>query len=422
MAYCPNCGTQQAESQRYCGVCGAAQPGVAGFAPMPALSQSEAAPPGGAARVLIGLSLEPPRQSRWSVLFRAILAIPLFFVAWGLEIAMLFVLIAAWFAAMFTGRVPDGIQRFITNVLRFYANLAGYMSLLVARWPGIVWDGRSDDQLTVEVDHVRLRRWAVFFRLLLAIPAGFVSEIVSIGSYLVIFVMWCWGVVTGREPRSLHQGVALVLRFQLRLFAYVCLLTPTQPFEGFFGDGVELEAPARPEPTTADGSGATLPTRWIVAKSAKIAMVVMLIIGIPLFAWQSTHNARLFSRIQSTIALDLVNSTYDASVVAINQFESSFASCAGPTKGNCDSDAANAAYVSLERQSALLSAGSIFPSGSRTNERHYQSALASIERALVVIEDANTVAAQTGVVEGPLATAMTAFNSDYLSLYHGLSS
>jgi len=414
VAYCPNCGTQQSENQRYCGVCGAAQPGPSGFAPMPALTEVDQSS-SGAARVLVGLSLDPPRQSRWSVGFRFLLAIPLFFVAWALEFAAFFVVIAAWFAALFVGRVPDGIQRFLTNVLRFYTNLAAYMFLLVGRWPGIVWDGRAGDQATVEVDHVRLRRSAVFFRLLLAIPAGFVSEIVSIGSYPVIFVMWCWGVVAGREPRALHQGVALVLRFQLRLFAYVCLLTPTQPFEGFFGEGVESVPAPDIDP------GVALPTRWFIAKSAKVAMIVMIIIGVPLFAWQSSHNAHLLSRVRATISLDLVNSTYSASVLAINQFESTVNTCTGANELSCVSNAAGVAYPELERQSSLLSTTSFFPSGSQTLGRLYESALAQVERDLLVVEGANSVAAQASVVNTQLAAAITTFNGDYQSLYHSLS-
>jgi hypothetical protein len=388
---------------------------------MPALSEVPPSAAGGAARVLVGLSLEPPRQSRWSIFFRAVLAVPLFFVAFGLELGAFFVLIAAWFAALFTGRVPDGLQRFLTNVFRFYGNLLAYMFLLTSRWPGIVWDGRPDDQLTIEVDHVRLRRWAVFFRLLLALPAGLVNEVLSAGAYLMLFVMWCWGVVAGREPRALHQGMALVLRYQLRLFAYSCLLTPTQPFLGIFGDGVEpLPDPAGGAFVQPAATSAT-PTHWLMAKSAKTVVIVMLVIGAPIFLWQAHNNGHLFSQIKTTIARALVTSSYNSTVNAVDQFESTVKSCTGQEELTCVANAAKVAAPTLAEQLTRVTKMSFYPASAIPQVDAYEQALGLLETEMLSIRPAATVTAQASIVNTELPQTFTRFSGDYQALYDQLT-
>ena len=78
MSYCTNCGAQEIEGQQFCPVCGAQKRGTFSPSAMPPLSYDAV---GTAAEVRIGLSLEPPRHSRWTVLLRALLALPLFVVA-----------------------------------------------------------------------------------------------------------------------------------------------------------------------------------------------------------------------------------------------------------------------------------------------------------------------------------------------------
>jgi hypothetical protein len=73
---------------------------------MPALTSTEMR---GEARVLVGLSLEPPRQARWTILLRLVLAFPLLVVAFFVSIAGLVAVIVSWFAALLIGRVPDGL-------------------------------------------------------------------------------------------------------------------------------------------------------------------------------------------------------------------------------------------------------------------------------------------------------------------------
>jgi hypothetical protein len=304
MSYCINCGTSESVAQKFCPVCGAAS----------ALASTQPGFSGGEARVLVGIDLNPPRQSRWSVLFRFFLWLPLVMVLAVIWLAAFFVVVAAWFSALFTKRVPDGMQRFLTMALRFHANVLAYEFLLIPRWPGITLNQKVNDQVRIEVNHTELRRTAVFFRLILAIPALIVQEAVSLGSYPLLVVMWVWGIVTGQESRALHQALALVLRFSIRYQAYLLLLTPTQPFKGFFGD--ENESGVN---TSATLDANALPTNWRVEKATKVLVVVALILSVPMSALQRTENWGSRCRTSTSTVCTSLASRTPVSVVALAQ-------------------------------------------------------------------------------------------------------
>ncbi len=408
MAYCTNCGTQDSPGQRFCVVCGTALLAPTRAAAMPAVrpvSSNEEA------QVLIGISLDPPRQARWSVFLRLILALPLFVVLFFIAIAGFFATIAAWFAALFTKRVPEGIQRFLTKVLRFHANLLAYEFLLTPRWPGITLNERANDQVLIEVDHADLRRSSVFFRCVLAFPAGIVGQALSLGSYPILLVMWIWGIVVGRESRTLHQALALVMRYQVRYLAYACLLTPTQPFKGFLGDGEEQKADQLS--TLTAGSR---PTRWGVIKSGRVMVVIALLLSVPIYALQIRGNDLLLTPFKSIISRALVDGSNIKISAAINQFDSSVSTCQSSTSPGCMSQAARDAYNVLLQQSSVLNSFTIFPSDVHSQLNRYELSIDTLESELLQVEDTKSVQAQLDVIDNQFQTTIVAFDSSYIAL------
>lgn len=247
--------------------------------------------PASPARVELQVELTPPIQRRWTIAIRWILALPLAFAALGIYVAAFFWLVGAWFTALITGRVSDGLQRRLCGVLRFQARLSAYVNLLSDEWPGVHFEARAGDPVVLEIDHVDLRRSAVFFRAILAIPAGILASAVSSGLYPFLLVMWVWGLVSGRAPRPLHQLAALCVRFSIRAAAFWTLMTPTQPFGGFFGDTVApalARAASAPEPSPppslAVGAVRTGPpptgTPWLVARSVPFLLIVVTVLGL----------------------------------------------------------------------------------------------------------------------------------------------
>jgi hypothetical protein len=64
------------------------------------------------------------QHSRLTVFFRLILLIPHVIVVSLFAIVALIAVVIAWFAALFTGRVPDGLHGFISGFLRYYIRVA----------------------------------------------------------------------------------------------------------------------------------------------------------------------------------------------------------------------------------------------------------------------------------------------------------
>jgi hypothetical protein len=90
--------------------------------------------PGGSPAVL---SITQPAEpmSRFLPLVKWFLAIPhyvaLFFVGIAASVAMLI----AFFAVLFTGKFPEGLQRFVIGVQRWSMRLSAYVSLLTDVYP-----------------------------------------------------------------------------------------------------------------------------------------------------------------------------------------------------------------------------------------------------------------------------------------------
>jgi len=74
--------------------------------------------------------------NRWLPLVKWFLAIPHYIVLFFLYIAVVVVVVIAWFAILFTGRYPRGLFDFVEGVLRWQNRVAGYAFLLVTdRYP-----------------------------------------------------------------------------------------------------------------------------------------------------------------------------------------------------------------------------------------------------------------------------------------------
>jgi hypothetical protein len=84
----------------------------------------------------IDLEIDPPeRQNRWKTLFRSILALPAFLLAYPLSFLVGFVAVFLWFCGLFLGRAPEGLRNLGAYILRYFAQMYGYFYLLTDRYP-----------------------------------------------------------------------------------------------------------------------------------------------------------------------------------------------------------------------------------------------------------------------------------------------
>jgi hypothetical protein len=171
-------------------------------------------------------------RSRLTVFFRFFLLIPHYVVLALYGIAAFFVIFIAWFAAVFTGRVPGGMHNFIAGYLRYATRVAAYQAILANPFPP--FGGGSSYPVDLEVaPPVKQGRLGVFFRYFLALPclfvAGFLNGLVAVLSFAAWFVV----LIIGRMPGGMQSFGLFCLRFNARTQAYVYLINPRYPA---FGD------------------------------------------------------------------------------------------------------------------------------------------------------------------------------------------
>jgi hypothetical protein len=168
------------------------------------------------------------RRNRLTVFFRLLLIIPqaIWLYAWG--IVTVLIVIIAWFAALFTGRVPESLHNALARYLRAGTHLTAYIFLLADPWPPFT--GASGYPVDLRVDGPEQQgRLTVLFRILLAVPAILLSYVFRIVNQLVAFLGWFYALFTGRMHPGMRDVSAWLLRYEVQTWAYLLLLTGKYP-------------------------------------------------------------------------------------------------------------------------------------------------------------------------------------------------
>jgi hypothetical protein len=192
------------------------------------------------------------RQKRLKVAFRLILAIPLFIWAILLGIAAGVLVIIGWFAALFMGRMPKSFVQPLSDFIVFLTRIYSYFYLMNDAYPP--FSAKKEFAVNLEIPTTKVRRLAVLFRIILLIPAGIVSTVVSGGVIVTAVFIWLIVLVKGEMPLSLFGALAAVLRYQARFYAYYMMLTSKYPGE-LFGD----QAPTSELSWSAAGAPTSIP-------------------------------------------------------------------------------------------------------------------------------------------------------------------
>jgi hypothetical protein len=185
----------------------------------------------------VTLSFDTPEKiARWRPLIHWLLAIPHWIVLYVVSIVAQVLAFLGWFAGVFGGRIPDGLQKPIAMYLRYNARVTTYMLFQREEYPPFAFDGAfadPGDDPRVRVDVVPAiedrNRLTIFFRLFMVIPQLFVLVFVSIAAYVVIVIGWFAVIILGRWPGGLNDFVIGFLRWNTRVNAYFYLLTDEYP-------------------------------------------------------------------------------------------------------------------------------------------------------------------------------------------------
>jgi hypothetical protein len=135
-----------------------------------------------------------------------------------------------WFAILFTGRYPEGLERLARFYLRWRVRAVAYIALLRDEYPPF-----GDDAYPVALE-IEPRdgtgerdRLTVAFRLILVIPHLLIVWLLGVAWLFSTIIAWFAILLTGRFPEGLYWFGVGVLRWNTRVEAYLLLLHDEYP-------------------------------------------------------------------------------------------------------------------------------------------------------------------------------------------------
>jgi hypothetical protein len=172
------------------------------------------------------------RRSRLTVFFRPVLAAP--HLVWFFLWTVLAWPAAAlnWLAALFLGRSPRPLARFLAAYLRYGTHFWAFLSLTGNPFPGFVGKPGSYP-VDLELDpFAPQNRWVTLFRLVLAVPAWLLA-VTAYGLLVTTALLgWFASLVRGRMPEGLRNAGAYALGYAAQAHAYAFVLTGRYPYSG----------------------------------------------------------------------------------------------------------------------------------------------------------------------------------------------
>lgn len=277
---------------------------------------------------------DPAPQNRLTVLFRIFMAIPHLIVLYALNLALEIVAFIGWFAALFTGALPEWAHVFIAGVVRWQVRVYSYLFLLTDVYPPFSLDDAAYPVRLV-TRPTRLNRLAVFFRIILAIPAAIVAAIAAFGFFILSFFGWLIALVTGKLPGALHQAGAAIVRYQARYSGFLFMVTSEYP-KGLYGDPPAPGFAA--ETGMAPGAATQAPdTTWqlTLSSAAKALVTVALVLGVLGIVAYSVLLGVVVSHssgVTNALALVKVEQANNQLATTIDGFPAAVSACNGQLK------------------------------------------------------------------------------------------
>lgn len=186
-------------------------------------------PPSHPIRLLVADDL---RRSRLTVLLRLFIVIPhlIWLTLWGVGVAL--AAIVAWVVGLVTGRVPDALHAFLAAYTRYVVHVYAYFFIAADPFPGFTGAPGYPIDLSIAPPETQ-SRLTIFFRLLLAIPALIVANVLQNVAFVVAVLAWFLALFTGSVNKGMRDLLAYCLRYQAQTHGYLLLLTKRYPS---FGD------------------------------------------------------------------------------------------------------------------------------------------------------------------------------------------
>lgn len=178
---------------------------------------------------------EDNKIARWRALLQGIMSIPHQFIASALGAVAGVCQIIAWFAIVFTGKLPEGLANFMIMSQRYNARASGYAMLLTEQYPPFEFAATAADpgeyaiRLDVNPELEGRNRLTCGLRFIWLIPIAIFSMFVYIGAVFVMIAAWFAVLFTGAYPVGMRNFVIKAMRLGQRVSGYGALLTDEYP-------------------------------------------------------------------------------------------------------------------------------------------------------------------------------------------------
>jgi hypothetical protein len=301
--------------------------------PGPAPTFATAGPP-----PIMVATADPEPQRRVTVFFRLILAIPQLIVLYLLNIVAVIVLFIGWWAALFTGQLPEFAVTFLSGYLRWSTRVSAYLYLLTDVYPPFSMEDETGYPVRTAIPAPQpLNRAAVFFRYILALPANLLLGLVTVGAGTILgFVAWLIALVAGQLPPSWYLAYLAVLRYQARVHGYWLLLTPAYP-SGLHGDnpGTVSWADEAPQGPGYGVQSSFQPTTWLLQLTAGarklvttfVVLGVVLLVGYIVVITTLVATVGQSDPVVANNAINSLNAAHTTLASGVDTFKQSSSSC-----------------------------------------------------------------------------------------------
>jgi hypothetical protein len=173
--------------------------------------------------------------ARWRPLVQWILAIPQLLIAYALSTLRGTLTLIAFFAVVFTARIPRPLFDAIAMTFRYEWRAVSYALFLREEYPPFDFqpaaadDGVDPHTLVTFAYPERMSRWQPLVKWLLAVPHYVVLFALGIAAMVVVIAGFFAVLITGAYPQGLRDFLVGAYRYSVRVQAYAGLLTDQYP-------------------------------------------------------------------------------------------------------------------------------------------------------------------------------------------------
>lgn len=172
---------------------------------------------------------------RWRPLVQWLLAIPHLMIAGVLGSLRNVLTFVSFFTVLFTERIPRQLFDVIAMTFRYEWRATSYALFLHEDYPPFDFEPAAGDDgvephTTLNLVYPEhLARWKPLYKWFIAIPHYFVLVALAFASFFVVLGGFFSVLVTGEYPEGGREFLVGVYRYNLRVQAYVGLLTDAYP-------------------------------------------------------------------------------------------------------------------------------------------------------------------------------------------------